>query len=96
MIYFFNFLFFQKAIIYAYEYDLIAINLYEIYRYVSIKNSQPSKTIETLIRYSFYNVNIKKLSTNYKKIFGLEFSMEFFSIKTLIEDFIDILENMSK
>ena len=89
-----GFILFQKAIIYAYKKDMITINLEEIYKYLGKKNSQPYKTIESIIRYSFYNVNIKKLSSNYEKIFGLEFSMEFFSIRTLIEDFIDILESM--
>ena len=90
-----GFILFQKAIIYAYKKDMITINLEEIYKYLGKKNSQSHKTIESLIRYSFYNVNIKKLSRNYEKVFGLEFSMEFFSIRTLIEDFIDILENIS-
>ena len=89
-----GFILFQKAIIYAYKKDMITINLEEIYKYLGKKNSQPYKTIESIIRYSFYNVNIKKLSSNYEKIFGLEFSMEFFSIRTLIEDFIDILETI--
>jgi len=90
-----GFILFQKAIIYAYKKDMITINLEEIYKYLGKKNSQPHKTIESIIRYSFYNINIKKLSTNYEKVFGLEFSMEFFSIRTLIEDFIDILDNIN-
>ena len=89
-----GFILFQKAIIYAYKKDMITINLEEIYKYLGKKNSQPYKTIESINRYSFYNVNIKKLSSNYEKIFGLEFSMEFFSIRALIEDFIDILETI--
>ena len=88
------FILFQKAIIYAYKKDMITINLEEIYKYLGKKKSQSHKTIESIIRYSFYNINVKKLSANYEKVFGLEFSMEFFSIRTLIEDFIDILENM--
>lgn len=87
---------FQKAIMYAYRKDMITINLEEIYRYISKNNSTPlsTKTVETIIRYSFYNLNSKKLSSNYEKIFGIEFSMEYFSIRTLISDFLDILEDM--
>ena len=88
------FILFQKAIIYAYKKDMITINLEEIYKYLGKKKSQSHKTIESIIRYSFYNINVKKLSANYEKVFGLEFSMEFFSIRTLIEDFIDVLENI--
>lgn len=89
-----GFLIFQKAIIYAYKKDMITINLEEIYKYIENKTSQPYKTIESIIRYSFYNINTKKLSINYKKIFGLEFSIDFFNIRTLISDFLDILENI--
>lgn len=89
-----GFLIFQKAIIYAYKKDMITINLEEIYKYIGNKTSQPHKTIESIIRYSFYNINTKKLSINYKKIFGLEFSIDFFNIRTLISDFLDILENI--
>lgn len=89
-----GFLIFQKAIIYAYKKNMITINLEEIYKYIGNKTSQPHKTIESIIRYSFYNINIKKLSANYEKIFGLEFSIDFFNIRTLISDFLDILENI--
>lgn len=86
---------FQQAIIYAYSKDMIVINLEDIYRYISKKHqNKSSRTIETILRYSFYNINSKKLSTNYEKIFGLEFYSEYFSIRTLISDFLDILENM--
>lgn len=86
---------FQEVITYAYSKDMIIINLEEIYRYIAQKYENKSpRTIETIIRYAFYNLNIKKLSDNYEKIFGLEFSAEYFIIKTLISDFIDILENI--
>ena len=86
---------FQQAIIYAYYNDMVIINLEEIYRFLSSKHKNKApKTIETILRYAFYNINVKKLSSNYEKIFGLEFSMECFSIKTLIEDFIDILQTI--
>lgn len=89
-----GFLIFQKAIIYAYKKDMITINLEEIYKYIGNKTSQPHKTIESTIRYSFYNINTKKLSINYEKIFGLEFSIDLFNIRTLISDFLDILEDI--
>ena len=80
----------QKAIIFAYENDIISINLNEIYRYIAIKTSQPIKTIQSAFIYSFNNLNTKKLYTNYENIFDIEFSIEFFNISTLINDFIDI------
>lgn len=86
---------FQQAIIYAYSKDMIIINLEEIYRYIATKHQNKSnRTIETILRYAFYNLNSKKLVSNYKKIFGLEFCAEYFSIKNLISDFLDILEDM--
>lgn len=86
---------FQEAITYAYSKDMIIINLEEIYRYIAQKHENKSpRTIETILRYAFYNLNSKKLSDNYMKIFGLDFCIEYFSIKTLISDFIDILENI--
>lgn len=87
-----GFVLLQKAIIYAYKQDIITINLEEIYRYLSHKTNKPYKTIESDIRYSFYNINIKKLSQNYINIFQLEFSFEFFNLKNLILDFIDIIK----
>lgn len=87
-----GFHFFQKAIIFAYENDIISINLNEIYRYIAIKTFHPVKTVQSSFIYSFNNLNTKKLYTNYKSIFGIEFSIEFFNITTLIIDFIDILE----
>lgn len=89
-----GFIAFQKAIRYAYKKDMIAINLEEIYKNVAKSSSQSHKTIESSIRYSFYNISTKKLSINYEKIFGVEFSLEFFSIRSLISDFIDVLETM--
>ena len=86
-----GFHFFEKAIIFAYEYDIISINLNEIYRYISIKTYQPIKTIQSAFIYSFNNLNTKKLYTNYKNIFDIEFSIEFFNISSLIIDFLDIL-----
>lgn len=86
-------LIFQEAITYAYSKDMIIINLEEIYKYISIKHNDKSpRTIETILRYAFNNINSKKLLNNYSKIFGLDFSIEYFSIKTLISDFLDILE----
>lgn len=87
-----GFLFFVKAIIFTYEYDIISINLNEIYRHISTKTSQPIKTIQSTFIYTFNNLNTKKLYTNYENIFNVEFSMEFFNISSLIIDFIDILE----
>lgn len=83
----------KQAIIYVYKADMITINLEKIYKYLAIKNHISSKGIESIIRYSFYNINIKKLSSNYEKIFGLEFDIEFFNIKALIRDFVDLLES---
>ena len=88
-----GFLFFEKAIIFAYEHDIISINLYEIYRYIAQKNSKSFKTIESAFVYTFNNLNTKKLSLNYESIFDIEFYFEHFTIKTLINDFIDYLEN---
>lgn len=87
-----GFLFFEKAIIFTYEHDIISINLYEIYRHISQKTYQPLKTIQSSFIYAFNNLDTKKLYTNYKNIFDIEFSIEFFNIKTLIEDFIDVLQ----
>lgn len=85
---------FQEAITYAYSKDMVIINLEEIYKYIAQKHENKSpRTIETILRYAFYNLNSKKLSENYKKIFGLDFCIEYFSIKILISDFVDILEN---
>ena len=86
-----GFLFFQKAIIFVYEHDIISINLNDLYRYISIKTSQPIKTIQSAFIYSFNNLNTKKLYTNYENIFNIEFSIDFFNIGTLIADFVDIL-----
>ena len=88
-----GFLLIQKAIILAYEKDMITINLEKIYKYLSNETESISKSgIESLIRYSFYNINTKNLSNNYQKIFGIEFSIEFFNLRNLISDFLDILE----
>ena len=87
-----GFLFFEKAITFTYEYDIISINLYEIYRYIAYKTSQPFKTVESAFIYTFNNLNIKKLSLNYESIFDIEFSFEYFNISSLLIDFIDILE----
>lgn len=84
----------QKAIIYAYETDMITINLEKIYRYLSGKTTNISaRGVESTIRYSFYNINTKKLFANYEDIFGIEFNSNYFTIKNLISDFKDILEN---
>ena len=87
-----GFILLQKAIIYAYKQDIITINLEEIYKYLAHKTNKPYKTIESNIRYSFYNINIKKISQNYKNIFQFELSFEFFNLKSLILDFIDIIK----
>ena len=87
-----GFLFFEKAIIFAYENDIILINLYEIYRYISQKTLQPFKTVESAFVYTFNNLNTKKLSLNYESIFEIEFSIEFFNMSSLISDFLDLLE----
>lgn len=86
-----GFILLQKAIIYAYKQDIITINLEEIYRFLAHKTNTSYKTIESDIRYSFYNINIKKLSQNYINIFQLEFSLEYLNIKSLVNDFLDIL-----
>lgn len=89
-----GFLFFKKAIIFAYEHDIISINLYEIYRYISQKTSHPFKTVESAFIYTFNNLNTKKLSLNYESIFDIEFSIEIFNMSNLISDFIDVLDNV--
>ena len=89
-----GFILIQKAIIYAYTEDMITINLENIYRYISKQDNISSRGIESIIRYSFYNINTKKLKSNYEKIFGIEFDFEFFSIRSIISDFKDILEEM--
>ena len=86
-----GFLFFEKAIIYCYEYDIISINLNEIYRYISLKTFQPIKTIQSAFIYTFNNLNTKKISLNYESIFEIEFSIDYFNISSLISDFLDIL-----
>lgn len=86
----------KQAIIYVYKTDIITINLEKIYKFLASKNNLSSKGIESLIRYSFYNINTKKLITNYEKIFGIKFDFEYFNLKTLINDFIDLLENQEK
>ena len=54
-------LIFQEAITYAYSKDMIIINLEEIYRYIAQKHENKSpRTIETILRYAFYNLNSKK------------------------------------
>ena len=86
----------RQAIIYFYKTDIITINLEKIYKFLASKNNLSSKGVESLIRYSFYNINTKKLITNYEKIFGIKFDFEYFNLKTLINDFIDLLENQEK
>lgn len=88
-------LIFQEAITYTYSKDMIIINLEAIYKYIAQKHENKSpRTIETILRYAFYNLNSKKLSENYKKIFGLDFYIEYFNIKSLISDYLDILDNI--
>ena len=52
-------------------------------------------SVEMLVFY-FFIKNTKSVMclfrSNYEKIFVLEFSMEYFSIRILTEDFLDILE----
>lgn len=86
-----GFVLLQKAIIYAYECDMITINLEKIYNYLALKTNKSYKTVESNIRYSFYNINIKKIYSNYIKIFNIEFSQNFFNLKNLISDFLDFL-----
>lgn len=89
-----GFIVIQKVIKYAYEKDMISINLEDIYRYIAKHTSKSNKTIESIIRYALYNVNSKHFSSNYEKIFGIDFSFEFFSLKNFISDFLDILETI--
>lgn len=89
-----GFIILQKAIIYAYEHDMITINLYEIYKYLASEYEKSFKTIESLLVYTFYKINIKKLSTNYEIIFGFEYSIEYFNIRSLIGDFVDSLDDI--
>ena len=89
-----GFIVIQKVIKYAYEKDMISINLEDIYRYIAKLTSKSIKTIESIIRYALYNVNSKQFSSNYEKIFGIDFSFEFFSLKNFISDFLDILETI--
>lgn len=88
-----GFILLQKAIIYAYTQDMIIINLEGIYKYLSQKTQKPYKTIESLIRYSFYNINSNKLFNNYEKIFKLKYIPELLSLNNLIIDISDLLEN---
>jgi hypothetical protein len=88
-----GFSYIQKAIILAYEYDMISINFRELCKYIGNKHSLSFRTIEAVSRYSIYNLNSKKLSDNYEDIFGIEFSLSNFNICTLISDFLDILED---
>ena len=89
-----GFIVIQKVIKYAYEKDMISINLEDIYRYIAKLTSKSNKTIESIIRYALYNVNSKQFSSNKEKIFGIDFSFEFFSLKNFISDFLDILETI--
>ena len=86
----------KQPTIYVYKTDIITINLEKIYKFLASKNNLSSKGIESLIRYSFYNINTKKLVTNYEKIFGIKFDFEYFNLKTLINDYIDLLETQEK
>lgn len=89
-----GFILIQRAIIYAYIEDMITINLEDIYKYIATKEKISTKGIESIIRYSFYNINTKKLKANYERIFGIEFDFEYFSIRNIISDFIDLLDNI--
>lgn len=91
-----GFLIFQKIIIYVYKKDMTVINLEEIYKEISKNTSITANSIGSTLRYSFYNINTKKLISNYEKIFGIEFDSDYFSIRNLISDFKDILENMEE
>ena len=87
-----GFILLQKAIIYAYKQDMITINLEEVYKYLSHKINKPYKTIESDLRYSFYNINSKKLYNTYEKIFKISFFPEYFNLKNFIIDFLDLIE----
>ena len=89
-----GFIILQKAISYAYENDMIIINFNQICKHIALTTKLPLKTIESSIRYTFNNINIKKFSNNYEDIFDLEFSSESFNLGNLISDFKDILEEM--
>ena len=87
-----GFILLQKAIIYAYKQDVITINLEKIYNYLALKTNKSYKTIESDIRYSFYNINSKKLYNTYEKIFKISFFPEYFNLKNFIIDFLDLIE----
>ena len=84
----------QKAIILAYEYDMITINFRDLCKYLANKRSQSFRTIESVSRYSIYTLNANKLANNYENIFGIEYTYSEFNICSLISDFKDILEEM--
>lgn len=83
---------FKHCIYYAYTNDIININMEEIYRFLSSKTNTPVKNIKNAIAYSFYNINMNKVSKNYEKIFGVEFDYASFSLNNIISDFIDLLD----
>ena len=89
-----GFIILQKSISYAYENDMIIINVNQICKHIALITKLPLKTIESSIRYTFNNINIKKFSNNYENIFDLEFSSESFNLGNLISDFKDIFEEM--
>ena len=89
-----GFSYIQKAIIYAYEYDIISINFRDICKHLATRHSQSFRTIESVSRYSIYNLNANKLASNYENIFGIEYSYSEFNICSLINDVLDILEEI--
>ena len=89
-----GFILIQKAIIYAYEYDIISINFRDICKHLATRHSQSFRTIESVSRYSIYNLNANKLASNYENIFGIEYSYSEFNICSLINDVLDILEEI--
>lgn len=83
---------FINVIILAYELDMITINITKICEILALNNHHlKASGINSSLKYSFYNINTKKLIANYQNIFGLEFDAEYFSIKTFVSDFVDLL-----
>ena len=86
---------FVKVISLVYKLDMITINLNKICNILALRNKLTTpKAIYSELKYAFYNINTKKLFANYEKVFGIELDTEYFSIKNLINDFVDLLESM--
>ena len=92
-----GFILFYKAIILAYELDMVTINISKLCEILSSKNKElKASGVNSALKYVFYNINTKKLLHHYEKIFSIEFDVEYFSMKSFMTDFVDLLENNFK